>query len=443
MPFELPSSLASLFSLFRPCFTRPSFQTFCVLAVGLLTRVRARTVTGMLVAAGLGGEWHHSRAHRFFSRARWSCDRVGLVALRLVAGRLVGGGEPLCLAVDDTFVKRFGPKVFGRCLNYDGSSLAVGPSSRRIAWGNSWVVAGVVVELAFLGRAICLPVLFRLWRPKEGPTQVELAAELVTLAAEADPERRLIVLADGAYAGSALAPAGLPENVTLVVRARRDTRLYRPPPPRRTGQTGRPRLKGKALPSLRERAAAGARWRRAQVRAYGHGQTVELIEQRGLWWAAWGPARVKTVALRDRRSRDQIELVLISSDPKLSPVRIVELYARRWSIEVAFRDAKQLVGVGEAENRTRRAVERTAPFGFLCLTLVITWYALSGHAPDDISERRRRSPWYRTKREPSVEDMLVKLRRTTIASRFSTAMGGSARAPKIAELAEAWELAAA
>jgi hypothetical protein len=35
-----------------------------------------------------------------------------------------------------------------------------------------------------------------------------------------------------------------------------------------------------------------------------------------------------------------------------------------------------------------------APFGFLCLTLVITWYALSGHAPDDITERRRRSPWY-------------------------------------------------
>jgi DDE superfamily endonuclease len=443
MLFELPSSLASLLSLFRPCFTQPSFQTFCVLAVGLLGRVRARTVTGMLAATGLAGEWHHSRAHRLFSRARWSCDRVGLVALGLIAGRLVDEGEPLCLAVDDTLIKRFGPRVFGRHRNYDGAARVAGPGSQRIAWGNSWVVAGVVVELPFLRRAICLPVAFRLWRPGHGPTQVELARELVALIAGACPERRLIALADGAYAGSALAPAQLPENVTLVVRARRDTRLHRPPPPRRRGDIGRPRLKGKALPSLREMAAAGARWRRAQVKAYGQGQSVELIEQRGLWWAAWGPARVKTVALRDRRSHDQIELVLICSEPNLSPVRIVELYARRWSIEVAFRDAKQLVGVGEAQNRTRRAVERTAPFGFLCLTLAIVWYALSGHAPDDISERRRRSPWYRTKREPSVEDMLAKLRRTIIATRFSIPMGPEATNPKLAQLAEAWEMAAA
>jgi Transposase DDE domain len=301
----------------------------------------------------------------------------------------------------------------------------------------------VVVELPFLERPVCLPVLFRLWRPGDGPTQVELARELVTLIATAEPERRLIVLADGAYAGSALAPARLPGNVTLVARARRDTRLHRPPPPRRRGQTGRPRLKGKALPSLRERAAAGARWRQAQVTTYGHDQTVELIEQRGLWWKAWGPAPVKTVAIRDRRSRDQIDLVLISSDPKLSPKRIVELYARRWSIEVAFRDAKQLVGVGEAENRTRRAVERTAPFGFLCLTLAIAWYALSGHAPDDVTDRRRRSPWYRTKREPSVEDMLAKLRRTIIATRFSIPMGPQPTDPKLAQLAQAWEMAAA
>jgi hypothetical protein len=443
MPFELPSSLASLLSLFRPCFTQRSFQTFCVLAVGLLTRVRGRTVTGMLVAAGLAGEWHHSRAHRLFSRARWSCDRVGLVALKLVAGRLVDDGEPLLVAVDDTLVKRFGPKVFGRCLSYDGASQAAGPGSGRIAWGNAWVVAGVVVELPFLERPVCLPVLFRLWRPGDGPTQVELARELVALIATAEPERRLIVLADGAYAGSALAPARLPGNVTLVARARRDTRLHRPPPPRRRGQTGRPRRKGKALPSLRERAAAGARWRQAQVTTYGHDQTVELIEQRGLWWKAWGPAPVKTVAIRDRRSRDQIDLVLISSDPKLSPKRIVELYARRWSIEVAFRDAKQLVGVGEAENRTRRAVERTAPFGFLCLTLAIAWYALSGHAPDDVTDRRRRSPWYRTKREPSVEDMLAKLRRTIIATRFSIPMGPQPTDPKLAQLAQAWEMAAA
>ena len=440
---EVPTSLASLLSLFRPCFTQPSFQTFCTLTVGLLTRVRARTVTGMLVASGRAGEWHHSRAHRFFSRSRWSCDRLGLICLELVVKRLVAADRQLCLVIDDTLLKRCGPKVFGRCLNYDGASQSAGHPAGRVAWGNSWVVAGVLVELPFLGRPVCLPVLFRLWRPRQGPTQVELAAELVRLVALRYPKRRLVVLADGAYAGKALAPAGLAENVCLVLRARRDIRLVEPAAPRRPGQMGRPRLKGERLPALRERAAAAdTRWRRAQVERYGQRETVELICQRGLWWSVWRAAPVKLVALRDRRAADQIDAILISSDPELSAERIVELYARRWAIEVAFRDSKQLVGVGEAENRTRQAVERTAPFGFLCLTLAIVWYALSGHAPGDVAERRRRSPWYRTKREPSVEDMLVKLRRSIIAARFSTAMGPEAKRSKVGALAEAWEMAA-
>jgi SRSO17 transposase len=34
----------------------------------------------------------------------------------------------------------------------------------------------------------------------------------------------------------------------------------------------------------------------------------------------------------------------------------------RWSIEVAIEDAKQLLGTGQARNRTAAAVERTVPF---------------------------------------------------------------------------------
>jgi hypothetical protein len=170
---------------------------------------------------------------------------------------------------------------------------------------------------------------------------------------------------------------------------------------------------------------------------------VELICQRGLWYPSWGAARVKVVALRDSREPDEIDMVLISSDPKLKPKRIVELYARRWSIEVAFRDAKQQGGVGEAQNRTRLAVERTAPFAFLCLSLAVVWYALAGHCPFVVEDKRRRTPWHRTKRSPSVQDMLVKLRRTIMASRLSLALGPQAKEQKLAELAEAWELAIA
>ncbi len=58
--------------------------------------------------------WHHSRAHRFFSRARWSRDELGLKLLEIVVERLLPAAATIELAVDDTLLKRWGRKVFGR-----------------------------------------------------------------------------------------------------------------------------------------------------------------------------------------------------------------------------------------------------------------------------------------------------------------------------------------
>ena len=61
----LPASLAGLPGALRPCFTGPSFATFCGLAAGLAGQVRRRTVCGMLPGAGLARAWPHDRAHYF------------------------------------------------------------------------------------------------------------------------------------------------------------------------------------------------------------------------------------------------------------------------------------------------------------------------------------------------------------------------------------------
>ena len=63
-------------------------------------------------------------------------------------------------------------------------------------------------------------------------------------------------------------------------------------------------------------------------------------------------------------------------------------------------------------------MERTVPLSFCVYTLVIVWYALHGHHPDDIAARREIQPWYPHKDEPAFEDMLAKLRRTLVASRI-------------------------
>ena len=153
----LPGSLVALLGALRPCFTAPSFRTFCGLAAGLAGQPRRRTVVGMLLGAGLSRAWPHDRAHYFFARARREIDELGLAVARL-AVLLVPVGAPLTVAVDDSLFRRAGRKVYGAGWQYDGSS----PAQDKLSFGTCFVVAGIVVHLPFLARPVCLPVLGRL-----------------------------------------------------------------------------------------------------------------------------------------------------------------------------------------------------------------------------------------------------------------------------------------
>jgi hypothetical protein len=95
-----------------------------------------------------------------------------------------------------------------------------------------------------------------------------------------------------------------------------------------------------------------------------------------------------------------------------------------WRIEPANATGKQIMGIGQARNRTPRAVRRTVPFALLVQCLVTVWYAEHGHHRGDAQERRRLSPWYTTKEDPSFEDMIAKLRRVLIYASFSDVTAG-------------------
>ena len=101
------------------------------------------------------------------------------------------------------------------------------------------------------------------------------------------------------------------------------------------------------------------------------------------------------------------------------------------------------MGVGEARNRTRRAVERTVPFGLICFSVVTVWYALHGHAPQDVASHRTRARWYTTKTEPSYDDTAVKLRRVIIAARFRSPRPDQATPQETRAVLAAWAAAGA
>ena len=232
----VPRSLADLLAVFRPCFTAPTFPTFVGLVVGLIAQTRRRTVCGMLTGAGLEQVWHHSRAHRLFANARWSGDALGLALADLIVARLLPADSALTIAVDDTLFKRSGKKVFGVAWHHDGA--AKGP--KPIGFGNCWVVAGIVVQLPFLSRPVCLPVLARLWRPRH-TGKIAHARELAELIAARYPDRTVHVVGDAAYVGRTPARRGRPDHLDQPVEGHLGAARAAPAPHRTLGATPHPR----------------------------------------------------------------------------------------------------------------------------------------------------------------------------------------------------------
>jgi hypothetical protein len=431
----VPASLKGLLARFAPLFTAPSFRTFCGLACGFLAQAGKRTVCGMLAGAGLARSWPHDRAHWFFSRARWSADDLGLAAARLVTALLVPAGQPVTVAIDDTLFRRRGKKVWAAGWFHDGSA----PGPAKTGYGNNWVVAAIVVRLPMVNRPVAVPVLAKLViKDTNSASRLWLARRMTQMIAAALPGRRIHVVADAAYAGKELRK--LPPGITWTTRLRKDAALYELSPAR-TGRRGRPRAKGARLPSL-AKLAAGAAFAPVTVTRYGKTATIQAAAITCLWYSVFGSRPVQVVLIRDP-SAAGYDLALVTTDLDASPADVIERYAARWSIEVAIEESKQVFGVGQARNRTARAVERTVPFQLACQAIATCWYATAGHDPADVAGHRARAPWYTTKAQPSTADMAAKLRRVIIAARFKASRPDQPTPEEISVLRLAWEDAAA
>ena len=398
---------------FCGCFTSPSFDTFCTLACGWVLNLGRHTVTATVLAAGAVGYKHISSFHRFFSRARWANDRVGLVLLKLVAAH-VPEDQPLVVAIDDTLGRHTGKRIAAASMHRDPLlSTATRP---LFHWGHVWVVLGVTIRAC--NKSWCLPVLVRLYR---GPRVCEaerrpyrncaqLGADMVAVVAKALPHRRIIVVADSAYSNHRLIK-GRPCNVTIIGRSRLDAALYAPAPARRPGQKGRPRVRGEKLPSPQQRAAApNAAWLRRDVAVYGRIASVRLLRIDALWYVAGGSERLRLVLVRDFPGHERDD-VFICTDPTMTVESIVEAFALRWSLEVTFHEAKGKFGFEEPQNRTEQAVERTAPMALWAYSLVVLWYLASGQQLP-IARRSSALPWY-SKTGLTFSDMLATLRRAS------------------------------
>jgi hypothetical protein len=427
---NLVSSFAVSLQDLAVVMTIPSFQNFVTLVTGWVFAPR-RTVTGMLLATGIAGERHHSAFHRFFSKASWSLDRLGLAVFRLIEFL---AGEVVLVAIDDTLAHKRGLKMFGTGMHHDPQL-----SSRShvvTTWAHCWVVLGVVIHFPLWPeRPFCLPILFRLYLNKKRAaaerrayrSKPELAVEMLRLLCKHRGNKRFHALVDAAYGGQSVM-AELPANCDLTSRLRLDARLYDAPPTRIKGQKGRPRKRGAQLPTPAQ--MLDQRARRAELCIYGRHELARLSDVVARVFAVpERPLRVVAVeALAGGRGREAFYSTCVDATAE----QVLTWYAMRWSVEVTFRDCKQHLGFEEPQGWTRQAVQRTAPVGMLLYSLIVHWYCQEGHKHYHSLPR----PWYSQKPHESFADMLATLRRRSLRESISAWAPSGPGSQKIVRLLE-------
>jgi hypothetical protein len=137
-----------------------------------------------------------------------------------------------------------------------------------------------------------------------------------------------------------------------------------------------------------------------------------------LWYSACKEERVAVVLLRDPTGSWRDE-ALLCTDVTMSVEEIVAGYCRRWSIEVAFHDAKQYLGMEDAQVWSDLSVQRAHPMAFFCMSLAMLWYARYGQT---LPEVKRERPWYKEV-VTTFTAMLGKLRLAIWGKRISEGRG--------------------
>lgn len=365
------------------------------LAISAILSLGARTVTGMLATAGrTSDDW--SSAYRIFENGR--IDRKALFAPAVAAVLdAIPETEHLSVMLDDTLIRKRGRKVSGTAWKRD----PLGPAwHTNFVWGQRYLqMSAAMPERGGNGRAVGIPIDFihapsakkpGRKAPQEAWDEYRAEQEKMKLSVVASNRlnelsgllagRKIICAVDGGYTNKTVF-RDKDENISLIGRIRKDACLYRKPDP--SGHhRGRKKYYGTRLPTPEEiRQSDTFPWQNVEAYAAGKRHEFDVKTVPGIRWKGTGEKDVMLVIVRPLayRPRKGAKLLyrepayLLSTDTELPLEKLLQSYLWRWEIEVNFRDEKHVMGVGEAQVRTKPAVENLPPllcaaYAFLLLS---------------------------------------------------------------------------
>jgi DDE superfamily endonuclease len=362
-----------------------------LLAAALLT-VGRHTIANLLRTLGPLVPGDPSSYRRVFSQRRWSSWRLARLLAGWVVEHLLPDG-PILLAGDDTVDEHRGKNVYGKGRHRD--PVRSTHSYTAFRWGHKWLVVAVLVRLPFTRRLWALPVLVALYRSEKEnerrgrrhKTPPQLLRQLLRVLLRWFPQRSFVCAADGNFATHDLArlAARYPQRLTYLSHFYADANLYEPAPPV-VGKkpAGRPRKKGRKLPTPAEVVKQAQHRPRLNVAWYGGGRRdVEVVSGTAHWYEAGTPlVRVLWVWVHDCTGTHRDEY-FFTTDVGWSAAQVIETYTGRWNLETTFQEMRSHLGLETTCGWTEQTVLRVAPCLFGLYTVVAALYV-------QLPARRRR-----------------------------------------------------
>ncbi len=411
--FRFPIEFLRLMVPFKMLFSKSVFKLAVPLLSGAILTTGKRTVTSALRVVGLSEERNFPKYHRVLSLSKWSARKAAKILLGQLLDCFLPAG-PVVVGIDETIERRWGPKIKARGIYRDSAR-----SSRTHlvkASGLRWMSVMLLVPIGWAERVWALPFLTVLapserYHHQQGKAHKKLtdwARQMLLQVKRWLPSRSLIAVGDSSYAVIDMLNA-VKEQLCVITRLRLDAALYEPAPPRRPDQPGRPRKKGKRLPTLQQYLHdEELPWQKIVVSQwYGKKQRVlEIVSATAVWYHSGKPVLpLRWVLIRDPEGRLE-PIALLSTDQELSAQDIVSYFVRRWCVEVTFQEGRAHLGLETQRQWSDLAIARTTPV-LLALFSIVTLLAERLHQQKKLHIAT--AAWYR-KRHPTFSDALASVR---------------------------------
>jgi hypothetical protein len=429
----LGEAFLEIASYWRGSFARmKSFERSLALALGLLCGVgRGTTTRGILALGRQHEDW--SAFYRLCSRAPWDAESLFASAFKESLRWIKS--DWVVVAYDDTRLKKTGKKIPGAQYHRDPLSPPFHPN---LVYALRFLQCSVLLPLHSEGeaRARAVPVSFELApcikKPGKMATAEELAAyknackerNLSTAFAAnlarrrkvldelGGAERLLVAAVDGSFCNKNCLKH-IPERTLVIARARKDAKLCLPASSGGLKKyddvkfTPEDVLNNVAIPFEKVEVFFGGAKRELRYKKLENILWQGGTQTRPITLLALAPTPYKNS--KDGRWLYRQPAFLICTSTGLDATRVLQAYLDRWQIEVNHREEKDLLGVGEAQVRSGKAVPRQ-PALVVAAYSVLILASLRAFGPGRSQHYPNLPKWRKNKRRASIPDMLCVLR---------------------------------